>query len=220
MCINIVAKGLRRFQPQAQNFGAKPINQPLRWLHISTFLYLLGSSSPLQASFGMPTTSLVRRLTPLTPKVLSAGRAQWISRFTFWCPHYMSAQASVCPPVLIGSPPSQLPPLTPALSSLPARPSLLLALCSLPACSPCPSLLPAFSQLSPASQLAPACSQISPASQLTPSAGRAKWILRFTFWCPHYMSAQASVHPPRSDRLPPSQLTPLTPAHSQLTPAS
>ena len=32
--------------------------------------YLLGSRSPLQASFGVPTTSLVRRLTPLTPKLL------------------------------------------------------------------------------------------------------------------------------------------------------
>ena len=96
--------------------------------------------------------------------------------------HYMSVQASVCPPVLIGSPPSKLTPLTPAHS-----------------------------------QLTPACSQLSPASQLAPSTGRAKWISRFTFWCPHYMSVQASVYPPVLIGSPPSQLTLLTPACSQLS---
>ena len=101
--------------------------------------------------------------------------------------HYMSTQASVCPPVLIGSPPSQLTPLAPVCS-----------------------------QLTP---LTPACSQLSPASQLTPSTGRPKWISRFTFWCPHYMSAQASVHPPLLIGSPLSQLTPLAPACSQLSPA-
>ena len=77
------------------------------------------------------------QVTPLTPKALSAGRVQWILRFTFLCPHYMLVQASVHPPVLIGSPPSQL--------------TLLSLACS---------------QLSPASQLAPltpALSQLTPA---------------------------------------------------------
>ena len=42
------------------------------------------------------------QVTPLTPKALSIGRAQWILRCTFWCPHYMSGEVSVHPPVLIG----------------------------------------------------------------------------------------------------------------------
>ena len=106
--------------------------------------------------------------------------------------------------------------LLPALSS-----SLQLAPSSLhpPSSLPSLQLAPACSQLSPASQLAPACSQLSPASQFTPSAGRAKWISRFIFWCPHYMSAQASVCPPVLIGSPPSQLTPLAPAQSQLSPA-
>ena len=58
------------------------------------------------------------QVTPLTPKALSTGRAKWILRFTFWCPHHMVAKASVHPPVLIGSPPSLLNPLTPAHSQL------------------------------------------------------------------------------------------------------
>ena len=200
-----------------------------------------------------PLTPACSQLSPASQLTPSTGRPKWISRFTFWCPHYMSAQASVHPPLLIGSPPSQLTPLAPVCSQLtpltPACSQLSPASQLTPSTGRpkwisrftfwCPHymsaqasvhpplligsppsqltpLAPVCSQLTP---LTPACSQLSPASQLTPSTGRPKWISRFTFWCPHYMSAQASVHPPLLIGSPLSQLTPLAPACSQLSPA-
>ena len=72
-----------------------------RWGVMQINEYFLGSPSPVEATFGVPITSLRTRFPPLTPKELSTGRAWWISRCTFWCSHYMLGQVSVCPPVLI-----------------------------------------------------------------------------------------------------------------------
>ena len=89
--------------------------------------YFLGSPSPVEATFGVPTTSLRTRLPPLTPKSLPSLPKHWAQVVpngyrgvhfgvptTCWgkfqCTHnFWYAKA--------GSPHSQLPPLTPACSS-------------------------------------------------------------------------------------------------------